>query len=145
MISAPSSALARGNNQPLHTFEGKSFQRIIQYANPAAEQALWVSHNSILQFVMHLFDHMKPLVRAELSSAVSEVHIALMAGPQKVANVGSLVSLLTTPASGYRQSHQHTETVQSVQPFPVARLDQGAHTRSIATTNTYQGSDHPLE
>jgi hypothetical protein len=64
------------NNHPLREFETESFRRMLRFANPAAEEALWASHNSFVRFVIRLYDHLKTIVEAELSTAVSKVHIS---------------------------------------------------------------------
>ena len=64
------------NNHPLREFETESFRRMLRFANPAAEEALWASHHSVARFVMRLYDHLKPIVKAELATAVSKVHIS---------------------------------------------------------------------
>ena len=48
---------------------------MLQFANPAAVEALWTSHNSVLRFVLQLYDYLVPIVKAELVTAISKVYI----------------------------------------------------------------------
>lgn len=64
------------NNHPLREFETESFKRMLCFANPAAEEALWASYYSVARFVIRLYDHLKLIVKAELATAVSKVHIS---------------------------------------------------------------------
>lgn len=64
------------NNHPLREFETESFRRMLQFANPAAVDALWTSHNSVSRFVLRLYDYLVPIVKAELATAISKVHIS---------------------------------------------------------------------
>ena len=64
------------NNHPIHEFESESFRKMLRFANPAAEEALWLRHDSVSRFLIRLYDHMKPIVKAELSAAVSKIHIS---------------------------------------------------------------------
>ena len=43
------------NNRPLREFETPAFRKMIRFANPEAEAALWRSHNSVSAFVMRLY------------------------------------------------------------------------------------------
>ena len=49
---------------------------MIEFANPEAADALWVSHNSVASFVMRLYRYMEPQVVQMLSSAISKIHIS---------------------------------------------------------------------
>jgi hypothetical protein len=42
------------NNHPLREFETPAFRAMIEFANPEAAAALWVSHTSVSTFVMRL-------------------------------------------------------------------------------------------
>ncbi|RYN15484.1 hypothetical protein AA0113_g12563 [Alternaria arborescens] len=64
------------NNHPLREFETPAFRQMIEFANPEAADALWVSHNSVASFVMRLYRYMEPQVVQMLSSAVSKIHIS---------------------------------------------------------------------
>ncbi|KAI1514567.1 hypothetical protein Ptr86124_005890, partial [Pyrenophora tritici-repentis] len=64
------------NNHPLREFETPAFRQIIEFANPEAADALWVSHNSVASFVMRLYRYMEPQVAQMLSSAISKIHIS---------------------------------------------------------------------
>ena len=64
------------NNHPLREFETESFRRMLQFANPAAVDALWTSHNSVSRFAMRLYDYLLPIVKAELATAISKVYIS---------------------------------------------------------------------
>jgi hypothetical protein len=50
------------NNYPLREFETPAFRQIIEFANPEAANALWVSNNSVASFVMRLYRYMEPQV-----------------------------------------------------------------------------------
>jgi hypothetical protein len=65
-----------GNNHPLREFETESFRRMLQFANPAAVDALWTSHNSVSRFVIRLYDYLLLIVKAELATAISKVYIS---------------------------------------------------------------------
>jgi hypothetical protein len=64
------------NNNPLREFETPAFCAMIEFANPEAAAALWVSHTSGSTFVMRLFHHMQPNVINALSTAVSRIHVS---------------------------------------------------------------------
>lgn len=64
------------NNHPLREFETPAFRQMIEFANPEAADALWVSHNSVASFVMRLYRYMEPQVITMLSSAISKIHIS---------------------------------------------------------------------
>lgn len=64
------------NNRPLREFETESFRKMISFANPEAEAALWRSHNSVTAFVMKLYKALLPQVKRALSKASSKVHIS---------------------------------------------------------------------
>ncbi|KAI1519526.1 Dimer-Tnp-hAT domain containing protein [Pyrenophora tritici-repentis] len=64
------------NNHPLREFETPAFRQMIEFANPEAADALWVSHNSVASFVMRLYRYMEPQVVQMLSSAISKIHIS---------------------------------------------------------------------
>ncbi|KAI1508853.1 hypothetical protein Ptr86124_012152 [Pyrenophora tritici-repentis] len=57
-------------------FEDPAFRRMIHFANPEAEQALWSSRTSVAQFVMRLYNFMQPQVVDELRCAASRIHIS---------------------------------------------------------------------
>ena len=50
------------NNYPLREFETPAFRQIIEFANPEAADALWVSHNSVASFVIRLYRYIEPQV-----------------------------------------------------------------------------------
>jgi hypothetical protein len=64
------------NNLALRQFEDPGFRKMIQFASPEAEQALWSSHNSVARFVMRLYNFMQPQVVDELRYAASKIHIS---------------------------------------------------------------------
>jgi hypothetical protein len=64
------------NNLALRQFEDPGFRRMIQFASPEAERALWSSHNSVARFVIRLYNFMQPQVVDELRCAVSKIHIS---------------------------------------------------------------------
>ena len=64
------------NNHPISELETPAFRRLIGVANPLAEAALWKSHTSVSQYVMRLFDWMRPRVVHELSQSLSKIHIS---------------------------------------------------------------------
>ena len=49
---------------------------MLQFANPAAVNALWTSHNSVSRFIMRLYDYLLLIVKAKLATAISKVHIS---------------------------------------------------------------------
>jgi hypothetical protein len=59
------------NNIPLSQFGQPNFWEMIKFANPEAEEALWLSHHSVARFVMRLYDYMKPQVISLLDIAMS--------------------------------------------------------------------------
>ncbi|KAK1912669.1 hypothetical protein P3342_004605 [Pyrenophora teres f. teres] len=48
------------NNHPISEFETPAFRRLIAIANPLAEAALWKNHKSVSQYVIRLFDWLRP-------------------------------------------------------------------------------------
>jgi hypothetical protein len=50
------------NNHPICKFVSPLFRVMIELANPAAADLLWVSHNSVSAFVMKLFSVLQPCV-----------------------------------------------------------------------------------
>jgi hypothetical protein len=64
------------NNIPITQFEQPAFRAMMECANPEAEKALWMSHTSVNSFVIRLYDHLKPQVIAQLSKAMSVIHIS---------------------------------------------------------------------
>jgi hypothetical protein len=64
------------NNLALCQFEDPAFRKMIQFANPEAEQALWSSRTSVAQFVIRLYNFMQPQVFDELRCAASRIHIS---------------------------------------------------------------------
>jgi hypothetical protein len=64
------------NNHPLSEFETPAFQRLLEAANPLAEQALWKSHVSVSQYSARLYKHLKPRVILQLLQALSTVHLS---------------------------------------------------------------------
>jgi hypothetical protein len=65
------------NNHPLREFETPAFKRLLYAANPEAVASLWSSHVSVTRYVMRLYDFIKPTVVAELSQALSKIHISV--------------------------------------------------------------------
>jgi len=63
-------------NHPIREFVSPSFQEMIRLANPAAADALWVSHNSVSAFAMKLFSVLQPRVVAAIAGACSKIHIS---------------------------------------------------------------------
>jgi hypothetical protein len=63
-------------NYPLRKLRSPSFQEIIALANPAAAEALWVSHNSVSTFVMKLFSAIQLCVIKAIQTARSKTHIS---------------------------------------------------------------------
>ncbi|KAK1912696.1 hypothetical protein P3342_004632 [Pyrenophora teres f. teres] len=64
------------NNHPISEFETPAFRRLIAIANPLAEAALWKNHKSVSQYVIRLFDWLRPRVIHELSQSLSKIHIS---------------------------------------------------------------------
>ena len=64
------------NNLPIRELVSPSFREMIQLANPAAADALWVSHNSVSAFAMKLFSALQPRVVAAIAGACSKIHIS---------------------------------------------------------------------
>ncbi|EFQ89361.1 hypothetical protein PTT_14415 [Pyrenophora teres f. teres 0-1] len=64
------------NNHPISEFETPAFRRLIAIANPLAEAALWKNHKSVSQYVIRLFDWLRPRVVHELSQSLSKIHIS---------------------------------------------------------------------
>ncbi|KAA8619849.1 hypothetical protein PtrV1_06943 [Pyrenophora tritici-repentis] len=65
-LGAASEAVDEGflveNNLPLSQFELSSFRNIIQLASVEAERALWASYNSVLRYVIRLYNYLLPKV-----------------------------------------------------------------------------------
>jgi type IV pilus biogenesis protein CpaD/CtpE len=49
---------------------------MLEAANPEAARALWTHHTSVSRFVMRLYEHLQPIVKAALSTALSKIHIS---------------------------------------------------------------------
>lgn len=64
------------NNHPLREFETPAFRRMLAFANPEAEDALWESRTSVSRYEMRLYDHLLPQVVDELSHAASLIHLS---------------------------------------------------------------------
>jgi hypothetical protein len=64
------------NNHPLREFRSPSFREMMELANPAALAALWVSHNSVSDFVMKLFSALQRRVVKAIKTASSKIHIS---------------------------------------------------------------------
>jgi hypothetical protein len=64
------------NNHPLRELKTPAFRRLIRKTNPEAEAALWTSHNSVSRYFMTLYDALLPVVKDELSGALSKIHIS---------------------------------------------------------------------
>jgi hypothetical protein len=64
------------NNHPISELETPAFRRLIGIANPLAEAALWKNHRSVSQYVVRLFNWLKPRVVRELSQSLSKIHIS---------------------------------------------------------------------
>jgi hypothetical protein len=64
------------NNHPIREFILPLFREMIELANPAANDALWVSHNSVSAFAMKLFSVLQPRVIAAIAGACSKIHIS---------------------------------------------------------------------
>jgi hypothetical protein len=64
------------NNHPLHKFKTPAFCAMLEAANPEAARALWNHHTSVSRFVMRLYKHLQPIVKAALSTALSKIHIS---------------------------------------------------------------------
>lgn len=64
------------NNHPLREFETPAFRAMLRAANPEAARALWTHHTSVSRFVMRLYEHLQPIVKAALSTALSKIHIS---------------------------------------------------------------------
>jgi hypothetical protein len=63
-------------NHPLRELGSPYFREMIELANPAAVEALWVSHNSVSAFVMKLFSAIQPRVVEAIRTARSLIHIS---------------------------------------------------------------------
>ena len=64
------------NNHPLREFETPAFRAMLEAANPEAARALWTHHTSVSRFVMRLYEHLQPIVKSALSTALSKIHIS---------------------------------------------------------------------
>ncbi|KAI1566127.1 hypothetical protein PtrEW13061_011860 [Pyrenophora tritici-repentis] len=64
------------NNLPMELLTRPSFREMINFANPEAEAALWVSPRSVATYAMRLFRCIQPHVVQALSTAVSKIHIS---------------------------------------------------------------------
>jgi hypothetical protein len=64
------------NNIALSEFEKPAFRLMLQFANPEAKRALWMSANSVSRFVLRLYNFMQPQVVLELCRASSKIHIS---------------------------------------------------------------------
>ncbi|KAF7573975.1 hypothetical protein A1F94_013550 [Pyrenophora tritici-repentis] len=64
------------NNLPMELLSNASFREIINFANPEAEAALWVSPRSVATYAMRLFRRLQPQVVHALSQAASKIHIS---------------------------------------------------------------------
>lgn len=64
------------NNHPLRELETPAFRSLVRRINPEAERALWANHQSVSRFAMRLYHCLLPQVVAELSQAVSKIHIS---------------------------------------------------------------------
>jgi hypothetical protein len=53
-----------------------SFREMINFANPGAEAALWVSPRSVATHAMRLFRRIQPQVLQALSEAAGKIHIS---------------------------------------------------------------------
>jgi hypothetical protein len=49
---------------------------MLEAANLEAVTALWTSYNSVLRYVMRLYNYLQPCVAVELSNALSKIHIS---------------------------------------------------------------------
>jgi hypothetical protein len=67
--------LVEGNHL-LRELRSPSFQEMIELANPAAVEALWVSHNSVSTFVIKMFSAIQPRVVKAIQTARSMIHIS---------------------------------------------------------------------
>jgi hypothetical protein len=67
--------LVKGNHS-LSEFERPEFQAMLEAANLEAVTALWTSHNSVVRYIMHLYNYLQPCVAVELSKALSKIHIS---------------------------------------------------------------------
>jgi hypothetical protein len=64
------------NNLPMELLARPSFREMINFANPEAEAALWVSPRSVATYAMRLFRCLQPQVVQVLSTAVSRIHVS---------------------------------------------------------------------
>lgn len=64
------------NNLPMELLARPSFREMINFANPEAEAALWVSPRSVATYVMRLFRDIQPQVVQALSEAAGKIHIS---------------------------------------------------------------------
>ncbi len=64
------------NNLPMELLSNASFREMINFANPEAEAALWVSPRSVATYAMRLFRRLQLQVVHALSQAASKIHIS---------------------------------------------------------------------
>lgn len=64
------------NNHPLREFETPAFQAMIRFSNPEAANALWKNHTSVALYIMRLYNHLQPQITADLSTALSKIHLS---------------------------------------------------------------------
>jgi hypothetical protein len=60
----------------MELFSRPSFREMINFANPEAEAALWVSPRSVATYAMRLFGYIQPRVVQALSEAAGKIHIS---------------------------------------------------------------------
>jgi hypothetical protein len=74
---------------------------LIALANPLAEDALWRSYNSVLRYVMRLYNYLKPLVVKELLGSISKIHLSFDSWTTKGGKKGflSIVAYYVTVTS----------------------------------------------
>jgi hypothetical protein len=78
------------NNHPLCELGTPAFCHLIPKANLEAEAALWTSHNSILRYIMTLYNALLLVVKDTLSGALSKIHISFDEWTTKGAKQGFL-------------------------------------------------------
>lgn len=64
------------NNLPMELLARPSFREMINFANPEAEAALWVSPRSVATYAMRLFRYIQPQVVQALSEAAGKIHVS---------------------------------------------------------------------
>jgi hypothetical protein len=64
------------NNHPLCELETPAFCHLVPKTNLEAEAVLWTFHNSVLRYVMMLYNALLPVVKDALSGALSKIHIS---------------------------------------------------------------------